>query len=695
MQTSKRLTKLSTGLLALVVGCIQVLALLGGAPASAASSAHTTSTPATSAAQGQGVWAGDDRSALAATPPMGWNDWYTFYCNVNEDLVKQTADAMVSSGMRDAGYKYVNLDDCWAGDRDADGNMTVDPVKFPHGMKALADYVHARGLKLGVYTDVGTKTCAGYEAGYGNEKRDVDTFASWGVDFVKVDWCNIPWADFPGMTQQQVAIELYGRWAKAFDEAARPMFFSMCVFDTSVRSWEFAPKFAQMWRTSHDYGDSWDLIMRNGDQAARLHDLAGPGGWNDPDILMVGHGQLSNIEYQTQFSVWSMAAAPLLAGNDLRTMSDATRSILTNREVIAIDQDPLGDAGRKLRATPDEDVWVRSLANGDQAVLLVNRSDRDRMVSTTADDLGLAKSSRYSMRDLWQHRTLQTTGTFSAYLPPHASRMLRISSAKGDPTAGSVTWGAAIKAGIPGLDANVAAPGSAMTVEGLARNDGTAAIEDATVGLEVPEGWTVSPDGPRRLGLLRRDGGELSPSWTVTPPADAAPGRHEVTSTLSFSIDGVQRQQTYTSSVIVPKAPPAGVNALSDLDWIDMSNGYGPPLKDRNYYGDTLSIGGQTYAKGIWNNADAHLGYYLGAKCSRFTTDVGIDDSKTGGSVVFEIYVDGNRVYRSDVLTGSDPAAHADVDVTGAKSLRIAVTDAGDGVTNDNADWGGPTLTCG
>ncbi|TDQ00730.1 NPCBM/NEW2 domain-containing protein [Labedaea rhizosphaerae] len=673
--------------LALLVGGLLALAfVVAPTTATAQPTAPSTATPAATAHH--------DPHNVAATPPMGWNDWYTFFCNVDENLVKQTADAMVSSGMRDAGYDYVNLDDCWAGARDADGNMTADPKKFPHGIKALADYVHGKGLKLGVYTDVGTKTCAGYAAGYNNEARDVNTFASWGVDFVKVDWCAVPYNDFPGMSKQDVAKTLYSRWAKAFDEAPRAMLFSMCVWEEAVESWEFAPELAQMWRTSTDYSDNWDSFLRNGDQVARLHDLAGPGGWNDPDILMVGHGELDDTSYQSQFSMWSMAAAPLLAGNDLRSMSAATREILTNKEVIAIDQDKLGKAGYKVRATPDEDVWARPLSNGDTAVLLVNRTDRDRLVQTNATELGLPKSSAYGTRDLWQHKTFESAGTFSGYLPPHGSRMLRISGK----TAGvgtAVSWGAAATGTVPGLDVVVAAPGEPVTLQGTAVNDGVLPVPGATASLTAPAGWTATPAGPRTLPLLKGAGGQATAQWKVEPSADIAPGTYDLKTTLKFQELGQPRVVTYATKVLVPAAPPAGSVALSDLNWLSMANGYGPALKDKNYYGNELSIGGQLYPKGLWTHPAGQIDYFLGGHCGSFSADLGIDDSQGNkGSVVFSVYTNGELAYQSPVLHGADPVEHMTVDVSGAQSLRIAVADAGDGVTSDNADWGAPTLTC-
>jgi alpha-galactosidase len=269
---------------------------------------------------------------LARTPPLGWNNWYATFCDVDEQLIKQTADAMVASGMRDAGYRYVNIDDCWmAPERDAQGRLQPDRDKFPNGIKALADYVHARGLKLGIYEDVGTKTCAGYPGSLGYEEIDARTFAEWEIDFVKVDWCNVPFDQFPGMSQQEVAKELYGRWSRAIQNSGRKMVFSICIWDPTVRAWEFSEPLAHMWRTGHDYGPTWGQVLANADHAETLGEYAGPGGWNDPDILMVGLGDLTTEEDRSHFSLWSMLAAPLLAGSDLRTMTWQDREILTNR----------------------------------------------------------------------------------------------------------------------------------------------------------------------------------------------------------------------------------------------------------------------------------------------------------------------------------------------------------------------------
>ena len=640
------------------------------------------------------AYALDDGQVL--TPPMGWNDWYSFGCNIDEGLIRETADAMVRNGMHEAGYEYVNLDDCWSTkERDSAGNLVADPQRFPSGMKALADYVHARGLKLGIYTDVGTKTCAGYPGGYGNEERDARTFASWGVDFVKVDWCNVPWEDFPGKGKQEVARELYSRWTPAIQNSGRQMVFSICVWETGVKSWEFAPDLAHLWRTSGDYGDSWNLIMRNANEVDPRWELAGPGHWNDPDILMVGLGSLSATEYQTHMGIWSMAAAPLLAGNDLRDMAEENLRLLTNREVIAVDQDPLGRAGHRVRIGDGEDVWARPLRNGDTAVLLVNRSDRPRLVRTTANEVGAGHSGSYRLRDLWAHETTEAAGRISAFLPPHGSAMFRLSD-RGAPADGpAVTWGASSDAQVPGLHASLIEPGASADVTGVATNDGHVRVAEATGSLELPAGWTADPSGPRDLGRLDPVNGRATATWRIRVPEGAAPGDYPVVARLSYQAGRQQRERESRLVLSVPARPPAGQTWLSDLDWVGATNGYGPVIRDRNYFGDPLSVRGQTYAKGLWTHPAGEIGYYLGGRCSRVQADLGVDDA-TGslGSVTFQVRADGRKVYDSGVVRGTDPVRHLDLPLDGARSMTLVTTDAGDGVDHDNTDWGGARLTC-
>ncbi|HSF99750.1 MAG TPA: alpha-galactosidase, partial [Vicinamibacterales bacterium] len=308
--------------------------------------------------------------ALAPTPPMGWNSWNRFACDVSEQLIRETADAMVASGMRDAGYTYVVIDDCWQVARDSAGTIVADPERFPSGMKALADYVHAQGLKFGLYSDAGLKTCEGRPGSRGYEYQDARTYAAWGVDYLKYDWCH---------HGTQNAEASYRLMRDALDASGRLITLSICEWGSN-QPWLWARDIGHLWRTTGDIKDcwvcerglSWTSIL---DRQVGLESYAGPGGWNDPDMLEVGNGGMTLVEYRAHFSMWAILAAPLMAGNDLRSMTPETRDILTNREVIAVDQDPLGRQGRKVRDDGDVEVWARELADGSRAVALLNRGE--------------------------------------------------------------------------------------------------------------------------------------------------------------------------------------------------------------------------------------------------------------------------------------------------------------------------------
>ena len=371
---------------------------------------------------GAGVPAPAERSArsangLARTPPMGWNSWNKFGCNVSEQLIREQADAIVASGMRDAGYQYVVIDDCWQVARDAAGAIVADPERFPHGIKALADYVHARGLKFGIYTDAGTLTCQRRPGSFGHEAQDARTYAAWGVDYVKVDWCNTTGLDAP--TQ-------YARFRDALARAGRPIVFSICEWGVN-QPWEWAPRVGNLWRTTDDVEDRWPSMLANLDQTAQHAAVAGPGGWNDPDMLEVGNGGMTDDEYRAHFSLWAILAAPLIAGNDVRTMSPATRAILTNAEVIAVDQDPLGAQGILVWAGPPElQVWAKPLADGSRAVALLNRSTAAAKITADFRRAGLRADSA-TVRDLWAHAEVgRFAREYSATVPAHAVVMVRV-----------------------------------------------------------------------------------------------------------------------------------------------------------------------------------------------------------------------------------------------------------------------------
>jgi alpha-galactosidase len=366
--------------------------------------------------------------ALAATPPMGFNTWNKFGCDVNERLIHETADAMASGGMRDAGYRYVVIDDCWQVGRGRDGRILADSERFPAGMKALADYLHAKGLLFGLYSDIGPKTCAGRPGSFGYEELDARTYAGWGVDYVKVDWCHADDLD---------ARERYVIFRDAFRKTGRPIVLSICEWGRN-RPWEWAAGVGQLWRTTADIEDRWESVVWIVNANARHHAAAGPGHWNDPDMLEVGNGGLNASEARSHFSMWAMMAAPLMAGNDVRNMSEETRSILLNREVIAIDQDPLGAQGRLvLDRGYGAQVWMKPLADGSRAVAVLNLAAKDADLYVRWSDIGLPPGTA-AVRDLWAHADLgphtDSGRNFDERLklkvPAHGVVMLRIGPAR-------------------------------------------------------------------------------------------------------------------------------------------------------------------------------------------------------------------------------------------------------------------------
>lgn len=355
-------------------------------------------------------------NGLARTPPMGWNSWNHFSCNITEQTIRETADAMVVTGMRDAGYRYVVIDDCWQVARDANGALVADPARFPHGIKALADYVHSKGLLFGIYTDAGTNTCQGRPGTLGHEDQDARTFAAWGVDYVKEDWCHAQNLDAP--TQ-------YAKFRDALMRTGRPIVLSICEWGSN-QPWEWAPSVGNLWRTTDDIEDTWSSMLDNLDQSAEHATAAGPGAWNDPDMLEVGNGGMTDAEYRAHFSLWAIMAAPLVAGNDLRNMSAATIATLTNPEVIAVDQDSLGAQGMLVWERPPElQVWAKPLRDGSRAIALLNRSSAPARITAYFSRAGIHTDSA-QVRDLWLHKELGRFGRqFADTVPAHAVVLVR------------------------------------------------------------------------------------------------------------------------------------------------------------------------------------------------------------------------------------------------------------------------------
>ena len=495
---------------------------------------------------------------LAATPPMGWNSWNKFACGIDETIVRAEADAMATNGMKAAGYQFINIDDCWQTSRDSNGVIVADPSTIPSGIKALADYVHSRGLKLGVYSDHGTATCQGRPGGFGYEYLDALTYASWGVDYLKYDNCNNP----PGDNTQLD----YFHICDALLKCGRPITFSICA--QAYASWD--PELGNLWRSTDDINDSYARMLVNlaGNEPPAY--FAGPGRWNDPDMLEVGNGGMTATEYQTHFSLWCIVAAPLITGNDLTSMSAQTEAILTNAEAIAVDQDPAGEQGISTAGTTLQ-VWCKPLGADftNKAVALFNNTTTTQSITVTWTNLGL-QSGPATVRDLWAHANLGTfANSFNTNVPSHGTVLLDVTG-------------------------------------------------------------------------------------------------------------------------IAPNVPALGTNYLSDLPPVYAYTSWGTLINNKSIAGNTITLNGTTYAKGLGANAYAGFEYRLGGVATRFQSDIGIDDDAgNNGSVVFQVYADGVRIYESGVLTGGAAHQSIDLDVTGVNRLTLGVNDADDGNSYDHADWAG------
>jgi alpha-galactosidase len=495
---------------------------------------------------------------LALTPPMGWNSWNYFGCNVSDTLIRGIADTMATNGMQAAGYQFINIDDCWQVSRDTNGVIVPDPARFPNGIKALADYVHAKGFKLGIYSDHGLETCQGRPGGYGYEYLDANTYAAWGVDYLKYDNCNLPAGDDSRAD--------YLRMADALMKSGRPITFSLCHW--AYASWE--PDAGNLWRTTGDINDSFASMVSNlnGNQPPAF--LAGPGRWNDPDMLEVGNGGMTSTEDQAHFSLWCVVSAPLIAGNDLTSMSAQTASILTNAELIAVDQDPAGEQGIPAAGTTLQ-VWCKPLGTDftTKAVALFNSTNAAQSITVTWTNVGL-QAGPATVRDLWAHADLGIfTNSFTTNVPSHGAVLLRVAG-------------------------------------------------------------------------------------------------------------------------IAPNAPASGTNYLSDLQPVYAYTSWGSLIADKSIAGNTITLNGTTYAKGLGANAYAGFEYRLGGVAARFQSDLGVDDDVGGnGSVVFQVFADGVKIYDSGRMTGGAPHQSIDLDVTGVNRLTLGANDADDGNGYDHADWAG------
>lgn len=366
---------------------------------------------------------------LAPTPPMGWMTWNFFGENIYEGIIREMADALVSTGMKDDGYQYIMIDDGWQGGRDNKNNMIPDPRKFPSGMKALAEYVHSKGLKLGIYSDAAQLTCAGFTASLGFEDQDAKTFANWGIDYLKYDYCHAP-------GDSVTAKARYKRMSDALKRSGRKIVFSVCEWGQRY-PWFWAEEAGgNLWRTTYDIRDTWSSLIHIYETNVRLDKYAGPGHWNDPDMLIVGlRGKggpasdlggtgCSDVEYRSNMSLWSMMASPLVATNDIRNMSDAYKEILTNPEIIAVNQDPLGKQAKRVLDRDSVDVLVKILNDGEWAVAIFNKSSKLKNLTLNFSDAGL--KDNYEIRDLWQKKVIGQGNKWKGDIASHETKMFRL-----------------------------------------------------------------------------------------------------------------------------------------------------------------------------------------------------------------------------------------------------------------------------
>jgi alpha-galactosidase len=633
-------------------------------------------------------------NGLARVPQMGFNNWNATHCGaaLTEDMIKSIADLFVSRGLKDAGYEYVNIDDCWAAaERDPAGRLVPDPVRFPGGIKALADYVHARGLKFGIYTSAGTRTCANTMPG-GLDHEDVDarTFADWGVDYLKYDNCN---------NQGRDAIERYTKMRDALAATGRPILYSIVEWGTN-QPWLWGEDVGNSWRTTGDISDNYPSMLSIVHQNMELAPFAGPGHWNDPDMLEVGNGGMTDVEYRSHFSLWSIMAAPLLIGTDLREATQQTLAILRNREVIAVDQDRLGVQGAPIAAggPAGTHVFVKPLAAGDRAIALFNETDTTQRIATTAGAAGLPAAPAYRVRDLWAHTDRETAGIIAASVPAHGTVLVRVSADR--------RWAAFAPALDTLLDAPAAGqgapvavePGTAATLRTATTNSGRLPARDVRTTLAVPTGWSVRATSRPSRPVLG-PGAAFTATWSVRAPPGTPPGPYEVGVRTTYRPG--QSATGYAGQVEVVIPPPGGTSFLSDLTWLRAANGWGPVEKDASNGeqaagdGRPLTIQGAVYSKGLGAHAPSAIEYYLAGRCSAVSAQVGVDDEKSAnGSVSFELWANGAKIADSGPLTVDDAAKPLTADVGGARFLRLVVTDGGNGIDSDHADWAEAKLTC-
>lgn len=540
-------------------------------------------------------------NGLALTPPMGFNDWAGFECGsrFGEKLFLDTADAFVRLGLNKLGYNNLNLDDCWMRhDRDANGDLQVDTTRFPgtdprlpagssaHPLKALGDYLHRRGLKFGIYEDAGYATCQGAAGSYGHFQQDANLYASWGVDYLKLDYCNQPLDRYPGKTHAQVAQIVYGQASQALLNTGRDIVFSAsapayecCSGDDFWQEFQWLPKVSNLWRFGSDVSDNWPSIVRNYTEANTpgLPEKGGPGHWNDADMLEIGNGGLSPAEEQSQFTLWAEMASPLLLSTEVADLTPARLRIVTNPDIIAVDQDPLGRQGTIVDHGEGWDVLSRPLAGGDHAVVLFNKSDSARTITTTARTAGLPPARSYALTDLVTKEKTQSSGRIAADIAPHGTVIYRVRADAGAGLPPSTVL--TLAGGSPN------ASGQPTETTATLTDNGSTPVTAARVGLSAPSGWTVRPTS-LPLGTVA-PGDSARASFSLSPPA-APKGKtaQTLTGTATYRWKGTGRTASAQETVLTNVPYDNLAQAFNNVGITDESN---PAPGDFDGDGDSYS----------------------------------------------------------------------------------------------------------
>ncbi|MDO5737135.1 MAG: NPCBM/NEW2 domain-containing protein, partial [Propionibacteriaceae bacterium] len=643
-------------------------------------------------------------NGLALTPPMGWNSWNQTRCTagvqggtgLTEDKVKAAADAMASNGMKEAGYEYVVVDDCYQGGRGADGKLFSNPDTFPSGMKALGDYIHSKGLKFGIYAVPGEETCANYWdqypiyglGSYGHEQVDAETFEEWGVDYLKYDWCR---ADVkPGNINK---IDTFNIMRDELKKLDRDIVYAISEYGDD-NPWEWGAETANLWRTTHDINSNWGSVSTIINGQADLWQYSKPGAWNDPDMLQVGNGifKTDEVANRAHVGMWAMLAAPLFVGTSIPDLSPELIATLTNPDLVAIDQDPLGKQAKRLSNDAGAQVWARPLKDNKIAVALYNNTGGAKTVSTTVAAVG--GTGIQTVRSVWEKKNvMNTAGALSASVPARGT-VIYILTPGQDPTLPTA----------PELEGSVSiAAGTTKDATFTVSNPGNASMTDVKVTFGTATGVTL-PTTAQNLGTIA---GNSSKDLTVSITTAAnAQGSITVPATITYNGD-----KSATGSITI-KVPLGEKAYVSDLTWINSSNGWGPVERDQangdNQANDgpKIKLGGVTYEKGIGTNPTAKLSFDVGAQCTALKATIGIDDDVIPRAAkdnvtprsTFEVFVDGVSKYNYTFTMGTDAPKPIEVDITGGKVIEMRnnlVGTASSAAWHAWADWADAHLVCG